>query len=293
MQSHAMRVAAVPLKSCLSLIRFNRPIGTFLLLWPTWWALWLAASGPPSPKNLFVFTVGVFLMRSAGCALNDVVDRNIDGSVARTQERPLPSGQISPKVALSISLAFGLAAFLLVLLTNRLTILLSFVAVVLTAIYPFMKRITHLPQLALGAAFSWGVPMAYAAETGTIDARIWLLFCASFVWTVVYDTFYAMVDRNDDLRIGVKSTAILFGNADRLITAALQLLVLLLLVLCGRQFELGRFFYFGLATGTCFFIYQQWLIRERDRKACFQAFLNYNLFGMAVFAGLAADFRFS
>lgn len=276
----------------LRLIRFERPIGTFLLLWPTWWALWLAAGGPPSLRNLLVFTAGVFLMRSAGCVVNDLADRHIDGYVARTRERPLPRGEVTVVEALVLACALGLLAFALLLLTNTLTIALALVALTLTIVYPFMKRHTHLPQLVLGAAFTWSVPMAFAAETGSLPNPLWLLFCAGLVWTVAYDTFYAMVDREDDLRIGVKSTAILFGEADRAITAALQALVILLLGLCGLRFELGPLYYLGIVTGVGFFVYQQWLIRDRQPARCLQAFLNNNLFGLVVFAGLAADLHF-
>lgn len=288
-----MLSASAPFSAYLQLIRFDRPIGTLLLLWPTWWALWIAADGLPSLVNLGVFTVGVFLTRSAGCIVNDIADRGIDGSVARTQNRPLASGQISTMSALMLAIAFALLALSLVLLTNTLTVYLSAVAVGLAVIYPFMKRLTHLPQLVLGAAFTWGVPMAFAAETGTLNPSLWLLFCAGLVWTVVYDTFYAMVDRDDDLRIGMKSTAILFGDADRIITASLQGLVLILLTLCARQFELGLHFYVALCIGAGLFIYQQWLIRNRERHGCFAAFLNNNLFGLAVFAGLVAHYRFA
>lgn len=285
--------AHAPLSAYLQLIRFNRPIGSLLLLWPTCWALWIAAGGLPTLRNLFIFSAGVFLMRSAGCTINDLADRHIDVHVERTQHRPVATGQISVAAAMGLAALLALLAFLLLLMTNRLTILLSVVGLVLATLYPFMKRVTHLPQVVLGAAFTWGVPMAFAAETNSLPPATWLLFCAGLVWTVVYDTFYAMIDRDDDLRVGVKSTAILFGDADRFITAALQGLVLLLLLLCGRQFSLGGIFYASVAVGAGLFAYQQWLIRDRERQACMRAFLNNNLFGLAIFAGLAADLQLS
>lgn len=277
----------------LRLIRFDRPIGTFLLLWPTWWGLWLAGGGNPSLKNLLIFTCGVFLMRSAGCIVNDIADRNIDAHVERTRERPLARGLLGVREALLFGAALTLLAFVLVLMTNRETILLSVAGLGLASTYPFLKRHTHLPQVALGLAFSWGIPMAFAAETGALPPALWLVFCAAATWTIVYDTFYAMVDRDDDLKIGVKSTAILFGDADRAITAVLQLLVIWLLFLTGRQFDLGLSYYSALAAGALLFGYQQWLIRRRERAGCFRAFLNNNLFGLVIFAGIAADFAVS
>lgn len=274
----------------LRLIRFERPIGTFLLLWPTWWGLWLAAGGPPSLRNLLIFTAGVFLMRSAGCVANDYADRHIDGHVERTRDRPLASRQVSEREALALGALLALAAFVLVLMTNALTVWLSLAGAVLAAAYPFLKRYTHLPQLALGLAFSWGIPMAFAAERGALPPTLWLVFCAAVLWSVVYDTFYAMVDREDDVAIGVKSTAILFGDADRLITALLQAVVMLLLWLAGRQFGMGLPYTVALFAGALLFAWQQRLIRERDRARCFDAFLNNNLFGLAIFAGIASDY---
>ena len=274
----------------LRLVRFDRPIGSFLLLWPTWWGLWFAAEGRPSLSNLLIFTAGVFLMRSAGCVANDYADRHIDGHVERTRERPLASGQLGEREALALGAALALAAFVLVLMTNALTVWLSFAALVFAAGYPFLKRYTHLPQVGLGIAFSWGIPMAFAAERQALPASLWLLFCAAVLWSVVYDTFYAMVDRDDDLAIGVKSTAILFGDADRLITALLQALVLLLLWLAGRRFGTGLPYTVALLGGGLLFAWQQHLIRERERGRCFRAFLNNNIFGLVVFAGIAADY---
>ncbi len=272
------------------LLRLNRPIGTLLLLWPTYWALWLAAGGMPDAVNLVIFTLGVFLMRAAGCAINDFADRKVDGHVKRTRDRPLASGRVAPAEAVLLFLILALVAFVLVVLfTNTLTLYLSFGGLVLAFIYPFMKRYTHLPQLFLGAAFSWAIPMAWAAEAGEIGRLAWLLFIANLLWTVAYDTLYAMVDRDDDLKIGVKSTAVLFGEADRAIIGALQGLVILVLVLVGGQAELGVAYYLGLAAMAALFVYQQHLARYREREGCFKAFLNNNWAGFAVFAGLFVD----
>ncbi|SDW01572.1 4-hydroxybenzoate octaprenyltransferase [Marinobacter mobilis] len=275
------------------LLRLDRPIGSLLLLWPTYWALWLAAGGLPSLANLIIFTLGVFLMRAAGCAINDFADRKVDGHVKRTKERPLASGRIKAVEAVALFLALVLVAFLMVVLfTNTLTLYLSFGGVLLAFIYPFMKRFTHLPQLFLGAAFSWAIPMAWAAEAGELTRLAWLLFTANLLWTVAYDTFYAMVDRDDDLKIGVKSTAILFGDSDRAIIAMLQALVVLMLVMVGIQADLGALYYLGLAAMATLFVYQQLLTRDRDREQCFKAFLNNNWAGCAVFVGLALDLAF-
>lgn len=278
------------LKDYALLLRLNRPIGSLLLLWPTYWALWLAADGLPDIGNLIVFTLGVFLMRAAGCAINDFADRKVDRHVKRTKDRPLTSGRIQPWEAIALFAGICLLAFLMVVLfTNSLTLYLSFGGVVLAFIYPFMKRHTHLPQLFLGAAFSWAIPMAWAAEAGEITRLAWLLFTANVLWTVAYDTLYAMVDRDDDLKIGVKSTAILFGDGDRAIIAVLQSLVVLILFLVGRQAELGAIFYLGVITMACLFVFQQHLARFRDREGCFKAFLNNNWAGFAVFLGLMID----
>lgn len=268
------------------LARLDRPIGSLLLLWPTWWALWLAAEGWPGLHLFAVFTLGVILMRAAGCAVNDFADRHIDGHVTRTAGRPLATGSVTPRAALLLFTALSLAAFLLVLTTNRLTVLLSLPAVLLAFCYPFAKRHTHLPQLVLGAAFSMGIPMAFAAVQGQVPPLAWLLFTANLLWTLCYDTFYAMVDRDDDLKIGVKSTAILFGDLDRAITACVQGLTLCALLLAGARFELGPAYYLGLAAAAALFAWQQWLIRNRERDACFRAFLNNNFVGMAVFSGI-------
>ncbi len=274
------------------LMRFNRPIGTLLLLWPTLWSLWIAAEGLPPWHLLVIFVAGVATMRAAGCVINDYADRRFDGHVKRTLNRPLVTGKVTEKEALALFACLCLISFVLVLFTNRLTIMLAFVGLILAFCYPFVKRHSHLPQIVLGAAFSWSIPMAYAAVHSDLQSDVWLLYFTTLLWIVVYDTFYAMVDRDDDLRIGVKSTAILFGDQDRLITGVLQCSVLVGLLLLGERRELG--FWYDLSVVVCagLFMYQQWLIRYRQREACFQAFLNNNWVGMAVFVGLALDYAF-
>ncbi len=272
------------------LTRLNRPIGIFLLLWPTLWALWIAGNGRPDFLVLMVFVLGVVLMRSAGCVINDYADRDIDPHVVRTRERPMAAGRVSSKEALALFGVLCLVAFGLVLLMNNLTIMLSVVGVVLAVIYPFMKRYTHLPQVFLGMAFGWAVPMVFAAQTGAVPQVAWLLFVATVLWATAYDTMYAMVDRLDDSRIGVKSTAILFGEADRLLIGTIQLLFLVAMLLVGRQLEMGSFYYGGLLVAAGFGIYQQYLIRRRDAVACFKAFLNNNWFGAAIFCGIVLHY---
>ncbi len=278
------------LHAYLRLVRLNRPIGIFLLMWPALWALWLAGEGDPPWRVVVVFVLGVVLMRSAGCAVNDFADRHLDGQVERTRDRPLATGEISSREALGVFLVLSLAAFALVLTLNWQTVALSVVAVILTAVYPFMKRYTHVPQLVLGAAFGWAVPMAYSAITGAVPAQAWWLFTATLVWALIYDTQYAMVDRDDDLKVGIKSTAILFGRHDRLIIGLLQLLLLGLLAWIGDAAGRGGYFQGGLGAAALLALYQQRLIRRRVRKPCFEAFLNNNYFGMAVFVGLVLDF---
>ncbi|MEH6589388.1 MAG: 4-hydroxybenzoate octaprenyltransferase [Halioglobus sp.] len=274
----------------LQLIRFDKPIGTLLLLWPTLWALWIAAGGVPDIDLLLIFVAGTFLMRSAGCIVNDLADRHIDGSVARTRTRPLVTGAVTVNEAIVLCTLLCLAAFVLVLFTSTLTILLSLVAVVLAAIYPFMKRYTNLPQIFLGAAFSWGIPMAFAAQTNELPMPLWLIFTANLLWTVVFDTQYAMADRADDLKAGIKSTAIMFGEADKLIIGILQGLCLLALYLAGERFGLGLPYQLSLLVVLLLFIYHQYLIRGRQHDACFQAFKHNNWVGLAIFIGIAADF---
>jgi 4-hydroxybenzoate polyprenyltransferase len=274
------------------LTRMNRPIGTLLLLWPTLWSLWIAAEGVPTIKNLVIFSLGVIVMRAAGCVINDFADRKIDGDVLRTKDRPLATGAVSSREALGLFTGLCLIALGLVLMTNLLTIQLSVGGLLLAFCYPFMKRHTHLPQVVLGAAFAWGIPMAYAAESGALHGNIWLIYLAVVLWTVAYDTFYAMVDREDDIKIGVKSTAILFGEQDRLMTGILQILTLYALLLVGNRFELGTFYYLSLIVAALFFIYQQWLIRFRTREACFKAFMNNHWVGLVVFVGLVSEYHF-
>jgi 4-hydroxybenzoate polyprenyltransferase len=272
------------------LVRLNRPIGILLLLWPTLWALWIAGAGNPPWEVVLIFGLGVVLMRSAGCAINDFADRHIDGRVQRTRERPLATGLVRPREAVAVFLLLSLIAFGLVLLLDWQTVALSTVAVALAALYPFMKRYTHLPQVVLGAAFGWAVPMAFSAVTGAVPLLAWLLFAATLTWALIYDTEYAMVDRDDDLKIGVKSTAILFGRHDRLIIGLLQLLMLGLLIAVGWLAGLGLFYYAALAGAAAMAAWQQHLIRDRHPAGCFKAFLNNNGFGMLIFVGLVLDY---
>ncbi|MEY1660759.1 4-hydroxybenzoate octaprenyltransferase [Isoalcanivorax beigongshangi] len=270
----------------IQLMRLERPIGALLVFWPTLWALWIAGNGSPSLKNILVFTAGVWLMRAAGCVINDYADRKWDGAVARTCQRPLATGALRGRDALALfAVLIALSASLLLLL-NPLTFWLSFGAVGLATLYPFTKRFTHLPQLFLGAAFAWSIPMAFAAETNSVPAAAWLLFVAKLLWTVAFDTEYAICDREDDLKVGIKSTAILFGDADRLIIGLLQALALVALALLGRALAFDWPWYLGLAVSAALFVYQQWLIRDRDPALCLKAFLNNQWVGAAIFAGL-------
>jgi 4-hydroxybenzoate polyprenyltransferase len=272
------------------LMRVDRPIGIMLLLWPTLWGLWIAAGGVPDPLLLFVFVAGVAVMRSAGCVINDYADREYDPHVERTRNRPVAAGRVSPIEALWLFGGLCLIAFALVLLTNRFTVVLSIPGVLLAASYPFMKRFTHFPQFHLGAAFGWAVPMAFAAQTGQVPGVAWLLLVTTVFWAVAYDTMYAMVDRDDDLKVGVKSTAILFGAWDRALVGAFQALVLAALVLVGEMVGLGIVYHLSLLAAAALFVYQQYLIRDRDRALCFKAFLNNNQLGALVFAGIALDY---
>lgn len=272
------------------LMRIDKPIGSLLLLWPTLWALWLAGGGTPVLGTLAVFVLGVFFMRAAGCVVNDFADRKIDGRVKRTAARPLPSGHISEREAKTLFIILVTVSFGLVLTQNTMTIMLSVVGLALAWVYPFMKRVTHLPQLVLGAAFGWSIPMGYAAVSESLPLSCWLLFAANILWTVAYDTQYAMVDRDDDIRIGVKSTAILFGRHDKLIIGVLQAGTLLLLVWLGKLAVAGAIYYAALTLAGILFIYQQKLIARRDRDDCFKAFLNNNLVGMVIFIGIALHF---
>ena len=273
----------------IQLMRLDKPVGIYLLLWPTLWALWVAAQGVPDWDLLLIFVAGVVLMRSAGCVINDFADRGLDGHVARTRNRPLPSGSVSSQEALLLFVALCLLAFMLVLFTDLQTIMLSFGGAGLAAIYPFMKRYTYFPQVVLGAAFSWGILMAFSAQTGEVPRQAWLIYFINVIWTVAYDTLYAMTDREDDLKIGIKSTAVLFGDGDKLAVAGLQLLVIAGLLLLGTQLGLGLSYYLGVAAAAGLFVYQQYLIRHRDPDACFQAFINNHWVGSLVFSGLFLD----
>jgi len=271
------------------LMRIDKPIGTLLLLWPTLWALWLSGMGVPPLSVLVVFVLGVFVMRAAGCVINDFADRKVDGFVKRTAGRPLPSGAVSEKEAKILFVLLGLVAFALVLTMNLMTILLSVGGLALAWCYPFMKRYTHLPQVVLGAAFGWAIPMAWAAVSESLPLECWLVFLANICWTVAYDTQYAIVDRDDDINIGVKSTAILFGRYDKLIIGLLQLATLGLLALVGLLMQLNALFFWSLLGAAVLFIYQQKLIVRRERDACFQGFLNNNYVGLVVFIGVVLN----
>ncbi|MEH6358008.1 MAG: 4-hydroxybenzoate octaprenyltransferase [Pseudomonadales bacterium] len=275
------------------LMRLEKPIGIYLLLWPTLWALWIAAEGFPDQKVLLVFITGVVLMRSAGCVINDIADRKIDRLVERTKNRPITSGRVSTIEALGLFTALTLTAFLLVLMTNTLTIGLALIAVVLAVTYPFMKRYTYMPQLVLGMAFGMSIPMAFAAQTGDVPAYAWILYVANVLWTLTYDTMYAITDREDDLKIGVKSTAILFGEYDRLILAILQLLTLFSLFMVGQHLHLDSWYYAGLIASALLFIYHQYLIKDRKGDLCFKAFLHNHWVGLVIFLGILLHYGYT
>jgi 4-hydroxybenzoate polyprenyltransferase len=272
------------------LARFDRPIGILILLWPALWALWVASNGKPDALVLTVICSGVILMRAAGCVINDYADRDFDPHVERTKQRPIAAGKVTPKEALMFFLVLISCAFALVLLLNTFTILLSFGGAFLAASYPFMKRYTQLPQAYLGIAFGWAVPMSFSAQINTIPTVAWLMYLAVILWALVYDTMYAMVDKDDDLKIGVKSTAILFGDYDRHIMAVLQVIILSLLIIIGIMQYSGWAYYIGVLCAAGLSVYQQTLIFHRDKGLCFKAFLNNNWFGLAVFMGLFADY---
>lgn len=271
-------------------MRFDRPIGTLLLLWPALWALWIAGEGKPDPLVLGVIVLGVVLMRAAGCVINDYADREFDPHVERTKTRPLAAGLVSPHEALLLFVLLCLLAFRAVLLLNPLTIALAIPGALLAASYPFMKRYTYLPQAYLGLAFGWAVPMSFAAQTNTMPWIAWELYLATILWALIYDTMYAMVDRDDDWKIGVKSTAILFGDLDRILIAMLQVFMLLILFGIGRQIGLGPAYWVGLSSAAALAIFQQVLIRRRSKADCLRAFLNNQWVGAAIFAGLALDY---
>lgn len=274
----------------IRLMRADRPIGTWLLLWPTLWALWIASEGVPAPHLLIIFILGVFLTRSAGCVINDYADRHIDGHVKRTANRPLATGEVSEKEAIYLFIGLMLISFFLVLFTNTMTVLMSVVGIALAFTYPFMKRYTHLPQVVLGAAFGWAIPMAFTAVTESLPTLALLLYLAKVLWTIAYDTQYAMVDRDDDLKIGVKSTAILFGRRDVLIISLLQLSALALLAFVGMQLSMSGWYYSGLLGAAGFFVYQFSLIRHRERDPCFKAFLNNHLAELSVLIGIVLHY---
>jgi 4-hydroxybenzoate polyprenyltransferase len=294
-ERHVPRPPAPPgpaerLRLYWKLTRNDRPIGWLLLLWPTWWALWIASGGVPRPWILVVFTLGVWLTRSAGCVINDYADRWLDPQVERTRDRPLATGAVRGREALALFAVLMLAAFLLVLTLDRFTVLLSFVGLLLAATYPYLKRHTYLPQVYLGMAFGWGIPMAFSAVQGTIPAVAWVLYATNILWSTAYDTWYAMVDRDDDLRAGAKSTAILFGDLDLVIQGLLYALVGTGLVLVGRQAALGLPYWLGLGVAALLVAWQFRIARHRERDACFRAFLHNHWVGMAVFAGIAAAY---
>jgi len=275
------------LNSYCRLMRFDKPIGILLLLWPTLWALWIAAQGIPPLKILTIFLLGVIFMRTAGCIVNDIFDRRFDRQVQRTQHRPLATQEIPLHHAILLLLLFCGLSLILVLFLNTFSLALAVIGLLIAVIYPLMKRVTHWPQAWLGLAFAWGIPMAFAAQTNTVPGLAWWLFATTALWIIVYDTFYGMVDRADDIKIGVQSTAVLFGRFDRLIIACLQATVIISLALIGRFLNLGLVFYSGLLIATFLAIYQQYLIRNRDPQACFRAFLNNHWFGCAIFFGIA------
>jgi len=268
------------------LMRLNKPVGILLLLWPTLWALWIAAEGLPDLDVLTIFVLGVIVMRSTGCVINDLADRNLDRHVQRTRDRPITSGKVKPFEAIGLITVLLLCAVALVLNLNTLTFRLSCIAVPLAIIYPFMKRVTYLPQVFLGLAFAWAIPMAFAAQTDSIPQIAWLLFITTVLWAIVYDTMYAMVDREDDIKIGVKTTAILFDDADRTIIGSIQIMILLSQILTGVKLELGKYYYAGIAIASLLSIYQQYLIKDRIPENCFRAFLNNQWYGMVIFVGL-------
>ena len=270
----------------IRLMRLNKPIGTYLLLWPTYWALFLSAKGWPDIDLLIIFTLGVLVMRSAGCVINDYADRNIDQNIARTKDRPLITGEVSSKAALRLFVFLLIIAFGLVLLTNALTIKLSLIALALATLYPFTKRWTHLPQVVLGVAFGMSVPMAFSAQTGSIPLSAAWIFLATIVWTLIYDTFYAMADRDEDIKIGVKSTAILFEKYDQIFITFLQILLIIVFVVIGNLFNLGSIYYFSLVIILIFMIYHQFLMKKRQKELFFKAFLNNNFIGMTAFIGI-------
>lgn len=281
------------LRNYMQLMRLDKPVGILLLLWPTMWALWLAGEGHPNGGLFIVFVLGVIVMRSAGCVLNDFADRNFDPYVERTRTRPIASGAVAPMEALTLFVALALVAIGLAAMLNPPARLLAIIAAALTVVYPFVKRFVSVPQFFLGAAFGWAVPMAFAAQTGVTSQLAWLVFGTALIWAVIYDTFYAMVDRADDLKVGVKSTAILFGDADLFIIGGLQLLMLVALIFIGNRAALGGWYYASLALSALLMGYHQWLARDRQPAGCFRAFLLNQYIGMVIFAGIVLHYTFS
>jgi len=282
----------VTARAYAELMRLHRPIGTLLLLWPALWALWLASNGRPNEQVFVVFVLGVFFTRSAGCVINDFADRNFDAHVERTRDRPLAAKRVKPIEALMLFACLAVMALTLALTLNPLAQKMAFAGAAMIVTYPFFKRFFPAPQLYLGVAFAWSIPMAYAAQAGEVPRLAWLLFIAGILWTAAYDTMYAMVDRDDDVKIGIKSTAILFGSLDRTAIAIMQAMSLLALALAGRDLQLGKWYFGGLGLATLLALYQQYLIRDREPAACFRAFLNNNYFGLCVFLGIAFDYLF-
>ena len=281
------------LRNYAKLMRIDKPIGIWLLLWPTLWALWLAGEGAPDQGLFVVFMFGVFVMRSAGCVLNDFVDRKIDPYVERTRTRPLATGAVAPFEALTLFVALGLIAIGLATMLNRPTQILAVVAAGLTIVYPFIKRYVSIPQFVLGAAFGWAAPMAFAAQTGETPELAWLVFGTTLIWAVIYDTFYAMVDREDDKKLGVKSTAVLFGDVDLFVIAGLQALLVLALALIGYRAELGFWYYLSVFIAACMMGWHLWLARDRKPEGCFEAFLKNHYIGMIVFIGIVLHYTFT
>jgi 4-hydroxybenzoate polyprenyltransferase len=279
-------------RDLIELARLHRPIGIWLLLWPVLWAVWIAGASHPTPKVLVIFVLGTVAMRSAGCVINDLADRDFDPFVKRTRDRPIASRRIAPHEAILWFLVLIGIALALVLQLDPVTIRMSIVGAILAVSYPFFKRFFPLPQFYLGVAFTWGVPMAFNAETGSIARVAWIIFFAGIIWAAIYDTMYAMVDREDDLKIGVKSSAIVFGDMDKLIIGMLQALMLFALYLAGKNMLFGYWYNMGLVGAAVFFAYQQWLIRDRKPEGCFKAFLNNHYVGYAVFIGILLEYAF-
>lgn len=291
--SAALQNLLAQLLNYVRLMRLDKPIGIWLLLWPTLWALWIAGEGHPDPGVFVVFVVGVVVMRSAGCVLNDYADRHIDPYVERTRLRPIASGAVSPVEALTLFVALSLIAIGLATLLNRPAQILALVGALLTIVYPFIKRVISIPQFVLGAAFGWAVPMAFAAQTGEASQLGWLVFGCALIWATVYDTFYAMVDRDDDIKVGVKSTAILFGDADLFVIGGLQMLMLVALLFVGQMAELGFWYFASIGLAGLLMAYHQWLARGRTRDGCFKAFLNNHYLGMVIFIGIVLHYTFN